>query len=61
MILVWYNEWQTLQQWYTSEDKQVCLLKLEAQDGVQYTSSPGEPHDEMVVSEGHDVILRVLL
>ena len=39
---MWHNEWQSLQQWYTSEDKQVCLLKIEVQDGVQYTSSPGE-------------------
>ena len=42
VVLVWPNEWQSLQQWYTSEDKQVCLLKVAVQDSIQYTSSPGE-------------------
>lgn len=42
VVLAWPSEWQSLQQWYTSEDRQVCLLKVVVQDSIQYTSSPGE-------------------
>jgi len=46
---VWPNEWQLLQQWYTSEDKQICLLKMVVQDGIQYTSSPGEYNEITII------------
>ena len=42
VVLLWPNEWHSLQQWYTSEDRQVCLLEVLIQDSIQYTSSPGE-------------------
>ena len=41
IVLVWPEEWKSLLQWYTDEDKPVCLLVMTDQDTVQYTSSPG--------------------
>ncbi|XP_065912770.1 ubiquitin carboxyl-terminal hydrolase 48-like isoform X2 [Dysidea avara] len=40
IVLVWPEEWKSLLQWYTDEDKPVCLLVMTDQDTVQYTSSP---------------------
>jgi len=41
IVLVWPEEWKSLSQWYTVENKPVCLLLMTDQGTVQYISSPG--------------------
>ena len=42
IVLLWPEEWTSLSQWYTDEDKPVCLLAITDKETVRYTSSPGK-------------------